>query len=337
MTSTHHTAVFATDADPVVRPYASRISWGAVFAGLFLALATYLFLGVLGTAVGSGSIDAMAQGNPLAGFGTGAGIWVGVSTLVALAVGAFIAGRSAPGKGVLHGVLCWAVTTLVTVYALSSLATGVIGTASRVAGSGIALAGQGVAAVAPSIASGVKDQMQKNGIDFDFTDARNQLETLLRQTGKAELSPEQLKAQANSAVTDGKSTAENAATTPQGAGNDLGAFFDRLRQKAQPGLDAADKEALVNIIVARTGKSRPEAEQMAANYEQTYNQAVAKYEQLKVQAEQKAREASDAAAKGVSRAAWAAVIVMLLGLAISAAAGFAGRRSGLRKEGFVVA
>ena len=229
-------------------------------------------------------------------------------------------------------MLCWAVTTLITVYALSSLASGVLGTASRVAGSGISLAGQGVAAVAPSIASGVKDQMQKSGIDFDFTDARNQLETLLRQTGKPELNPDTLKSKAESAVTDGKATAESAATTPQNSGNDLSAFFDRLRQKAQPGLDAADKEALVNIIVARTGKTRPEAEQIAANYEQSYNQAVAKYEQLKVQAEQKAREAGDAAAKGVSKAAWAGVVVMLLGLLVSAAAGFFGRRSSLRSD-----
>lgn len=326
------TTVFTSESDAVSRPYATRVSWGAIFAGLFFAMATYLFLGVLGTAVGSGSIDALGDRNPLAGFGTGAGIWVGVSTLLALAVGAFFAGRTAPARGILHGVLCWAVTTLVTVYALSSLAGGVIGTASRVAGSGISLAGQGVAAVAPGIASGVKDQMQKSGINFDFGDARNQLETLLRQTGKAELNPDQLKAQANAAVTDGKATAGDAASSPQNAGNDLGAFFDRLRQKAQPGLDAADKEALVNVIVARTGKTRPEAEQMAANYEQTYNQALAKYEQLKGQAEQKAREAGDAAAKSVSHAAWAGVLVMLLGLAISAAAGFAGRRSAVRSE-----
>lgn len=323
------TTILATDTP---RLHVSRVSWGAVFTGLFLALATYLFLGVLGTAIGSGSIDAMNDRNPLAGFGTGAGAWVGVSTLIALAVGAFFAGRTAPGKGILHGVLCWAVTTLITVYALSSLASGVIGTASRVAGGGISLAGQGVAAVAPSIASGVKDQMQKSGIDFDFTDARNQLETLLRQTGKPELNPETLKSKAESAVTDGKATAENAATTPQNSGNDLSAFFDRLRQKAQPGLDAADKEALVNIIVARTGKTRAEAEQIATNYEQTYNQAVAKYEQLKVQAEQKAREAGEAAAKGVSKAAWAGVVVMLLGLLVSAAAGFFGRRSSLRSD-----
>lgn len=323
------TSILAVDTP---RFAVSRVSWGAVFTGLILALATYLFLGVLGTAIGSGSIDAMNDRNPLAGFGTGTGTWVGVSTLVALAVGAFFAGRTAPGKGILHGVLCWAVTTLITVYALSSLVSGAIGTASRVAGGGISLAGQGVAAVAPSIASGVKDQMQKSGIDFDFTDARNQLETLLRQTGKPELNPDTLKSQANAAATDGKAAAGNAATTPQNAGADLGAFFDRLRQKAQPGLDAADKEALVNIIVARTGKTRPEAEQIAANYEQSYNQAVAKYEQLKVQAEQKAREAGDAAAKGVSHAAWAGVVVMLLGLIVSAIGGFFGRRSGLRTD-----
>lgn len=329
------TTVLASDVDAGPRLYASRVSWGAIFAGLFLALATYLFLGVLGTAIGSGAIDAQQAGNPLAGFGTGAGVWVGVSTVIALAVGAFFAGRTAPGKGILHGVLCWAVTTLVTVYALSSLAGGVIGTASRVAGSGISLAGQGMAAVAPGIASGVKDQMQKNGIDFDFSDARNQLETLLRQTGKSELNPDTLKNKANEAVQDGKSTAGDAATTPQASGNDLASFFDRLRQKAQPSLDAADKDALVNIIMARTGKTRPEAEQIAANYEQTYNQAVAKYNELKVQAEQKAREAGDAAAKGVSHAAWTGVVVMLVGLLVSAAAGFFGRQTGRRREALV--
>lgn len=311
----------------VPRLVASPISWGSIFAGLLLALATYLFLGTLGTAIGSGSIDAMQAGNPLAGFGTGAGIWVGVSTLVALAIGAFFAGRNAPAKGMLHGVLCWAVTTLVTVYALSSLATGLVGTASRVAGSGIALAGQGVAAAAPGVASEVKQQLQKSGIDFDFSDARNQLEILLRQTGKPELNPETLKSQGEAAAQDGQATASSAATTPQDAGNDLAAFFDRLRKKAEPALDAADKEALVNVIVARTGKSRAEAEQIAANYEKTYNQAVAKYQELKAQAEQKAREAADVAAKGVSRAAWSGVVVLLLGLAVSAAAGFFGRRS----------
>lgn len=323
------TTLIAAEAPLHLRHWPSRVSWGAVFTGLFLALATYLFLGVLGTAVGSGAIDALGERNPLAGFGTGTGLWVGASTLIALAVGAFFAGRTAPGKGILHGMLCWAVTTLVTVYAISSLAGGLIGAASGVASTGLSLAGKGVAAAAPAVASGVKDQLQKNGIDFDLSDARAQLETLLRQTGKPALDPDKLKADARAAATDGKATAGDAATTPQTSADDLAAFFDRMRQKAQPGLDAADKDALVNIIAARTGKSRPEAEQVANNYEQSFNQAVAKYNALKQQAEQKAREAGDAAAKGVSHAAWAGVIVLLLGALVSAGAGFMGRRSSL--------
>jgi len=325
-----NTTTFVGTAVP--NPLRRHVSWGAVFAGLLLALTCYLFFGVLGTAIGAATIDPMSERSPLSGFGTGAGVWVGISTLIALAVGAFIAGRNAAGNGVLHGVLCWALTTLVALYMVSALAGNVIGAAGRLAGSGLALAGQGVAAAAPSVASGVKDQLQQNGVSFDFDDARNQLDTLLRQSGKAELAPEQLKSQADAAVADGKNTGAAASTTPQNADTDLGAFFDRLRQRAKPGLEAADREALVNIIVARTGKTRPEAEQIAANYEQTYNQAVAKWEQLKVQAEQKAREAGDAAAKAVSQAAWAGVIVMLLGLAVSAAAGYFGRRTGLRDE-----
>lgn len=333
-TSTASNSLFATS--PLHTGF-NRVSWGAIFAGFFLALVTYLFLGVLGTAIGAGSIDAVGDRNPLAGFGTGAGIWVGVSTLLALAVGAFIAGHSAPSKGALHGVLCWAVTTLITVYALSSLAGGVIGTASRVAGTGISLAGQSVAAVAPGIASGVKDQLKQNGVDFDFADIRTQLETLLRQTGKAELSPEALKSQAAGAVQDGKATAGQSAKAPQASGDDLGAFIDRLRQKAQPGLDAADKEALVNIIMARTGQSRTEAQQTADNFQKSFDQAIAKYEELKTQAEQKARQAAEVAASGVSKAAWAGVGVMLLGLLVSAAAGFFGRRTALRSEPLIAA
>lgn len=323
MTTTTATVLLPQSAEV----YRGRVSWGAVFVGLFLALATYLFLGVLGTAVGTGSIDALRERNPLAGFGMGTGLWVGASTLIALAVGAFFAGRSAPGKGILHGVLCWAVTTLVTVYAISTLAGGVIGAASGVASTGLSLAGQGVAAAAPTLASGVKDQLQKSGINFDLSDARAQLETLLRQTGKPALDPDKLKAAARAAASDGKATAADAATAPQTSADDLAAFFERLRQKAQPGLDAADKDALVNIIAARTGKSRAEAEQVADNYEQTFNQAVAKYNAFKQQAEQKAREAGDAAARGVSHAAWAGVIVLLLGAMVSGGAGFLGRRS----------
>ena len=111
------------------------------------------------------------------------------------------------------------------------------------------------------------------------------------------------------------------------AGDALAAWFDRVRAQAKPAIDAADRDALINLIVARTGKPRAEAEQMADNYAQTYQKAVAQYDALKRTAEQKAREAGDTAARGVSRAAWTTLVLLLLGAAVSFAAGRVGRRT----------
>ncbi|MGS1002179.1 hypothetical protein ACVCH0_10925 [Burkholderia glumae] len=310
-----------------VRLIPTRPSWGAVFVGFVVAMSTYLFLAVLGTAIGASAFDPLGNRNPFSGFGTAASIWVALSTLLALAAGGFFAGRSAPGKGALHGFLSWSLTTLATVYLVSSVAGGAIGAVSGVAGQGLSLAGQGIAAVAPTLASGAKAALRRNGVSPNLDDIEANLETLLKQSGKSALAPSQLASAASAAAADAGSTASQAAVNPQSSGADLKDFFARLKAKAQPAMDAADRDALVNIIVARTGKSRQEAEQIADHYEQTYNQAQQQLQQLKQTGEQKAREAGDAASAGVSRVAWMAAIVLLLGAIVSALAGLIGHRT----------
>jgi ElaB/YqjD/DUF883 family membrane-anchored ribosome-binding protein len=83
----------------------------------------------------------------------------------------------------------------------------------------------------------------------------------------------------------------------------------------------------VNIVAARTGKSHEEAQAIVDNYAQTYDAALAKYQQLKVQAEQQAREAAASAARGVSKAAWGSVVILLIGAAVAGVAGWLGLRS----------
>ena len=314
-----------------------RLSWGAAFVGFVIALMTYLLLTVLGAAIGAGAFDPLANKNPFSGFGTAASIWVGVSTLLALAVGAFFAGRSAPRQGALHGLLTWALTTLATLYLVTSAAGGVVSAAAGVAGQGLSLAGQGLAAAAPTVASGVKSVLDQNGLTPQIGDLENNLKTLLQQSGKSALSPAQLASAASATTAAGASSAKDAATDPQAASADLQGFFDRLKQKAQPAMDAADRDALVNIIMARTGKSRAEAEQIADNYEQTYNQALAKMRALKQAGEQKAREAGSAASASVSHVAWTATLVLILGGAISALAGMFGLRTARRTDEAILA
>ncbi len=82
-----------------------------------------------------------AKGNPLSGFGTGTGIWLLVSTLASLSQA-----RSSPAaphlnRGGLHGLLSWAITTLLTTRLVVSLASGVVGLAGSAVGKGLSLAG----------------------------------------------------------------------------------------------------------------------------------------------------------------------------------------------------
>lgn len=305
----------------------SGISWGAVFAGVSLSLVTYLLLSLLGTAIGMAAVDPLAANTHVSGVGTAAGIWFVLTTLISIATGAYVAGRTSPAQGSLHGVLAWAVTTLFTLYLLASVASGILGATANVVGRGLSVAGEGVARAVPGLADKVQSGLEQSGVQFDMGNLRQELDTLLRQTGKPELAPEALRNTANQAAQSGEAAVQDSAARPQQAGDDLAQWWQRVQRSASPALDAADKEALVNIIAARTGQSQAEAQKIADNYEATYNKALARYEELKKQAEQKAREAADATARAVSQAAWWSLAALLLGAAIAAFFGNMGLRN----------
>ncbi len=94
----------------------------------------------------------------------------------------------------------------------------------------------------------------------------------------------------------------------------------RFCSRDQKTFNAADRDALVNIVIARTGQSRPEAEATVASYQQTYERAQAQYEQTKAQAAQKAREIGQTTADATASAALWAFVALLLS-AIAAALG----------------
>lgn len=113
-----------------------RLSWGSIIAGVILSSIIYLIMSVLGTAIGASLLSPLSQPNPLHGFGFGSGAWVIVTTVLAVFVGSYFAGRCAPVLGWLHGLLSWAVMTLLVVYGMSSLLAGAVSTAGSVAATG---------------------------------------------------------------------------------------------------------------------------------------------------------------------------------------------------------
>lgn len=80
-----------------------------------------------------------------------------------------------------------------------------------------------------------------------------QMGQLLREIGKPQLQPENLQDRAQGALDQAQNTAQNPA--------DLKAMVSRALGQNGDVVKAADRDALINVIMNRTGKSRPEAEQ----------------------------------------------------------------------------
>lgn len=262
----------------------TRISWAAIIAGVILVVAVQMLLSMLGLGVGLGLVSPNTNGTPDASsFGIGAGLWWLVSSLVALALGGYVAswlgGLTTRFDGLLHGIMTWAIATLLTFYLLTSAVGGLIGGAFSVVGSGLSSAGSGASAVAPKLAEAA-------GVTPD----------LLQQQAQAYLQP---------------ANPDPANMTPQDAQKEIVAALPKL---ASGGPDAAAaKERIIAITAAQGHISRDEATKR-------FNDAQARFTQTKDQTVQTAKNTADASASAASKGSFLAFLVLALG-ALAAALG----------------
>lgn len=149
---TRTTGVADTAGGPVIEHTGFRLSWGAIFAGLIVAMVTQIVLSVLGLAIG---LTVWDPGDPAAGLAQGAGIWVAVAALISLFAGGIVTGRLAGvltvGDGALHGGVMWGLSVMVTLWLSAAGAGMVLGGAFQVvgtaAGAGFGLVGEDAADV----------------------------------------------------------------------------------------------------------------------------------------------------------------------------------------------
>ena len=164
-----------------------RLSWGSIIAGVILSMIVYLIMSVLGTAIGASLLSPMSKPDPLHGFGFGSGVWVIVTTVLAVFVGSYYAGRCAPVLGWLHGLMSWAVMTLLVVYGMTSLITGAVSTAGSVAATTaqVSATAANQSGATPSIVDTAKQQVQAAVASAASAASSPQAEQTARETADA--------------------------------------------------------------------------------------------------------------------------------------------------------
>jgi len=281
----------ATPAEDARTMMLNRIAWGAVLAGVVIALVTQLVLNMIGLGVGVSTLDpaAGAAENPSATtLSIGAGIWFVLSGVIASFAGGYAAGRLAgkPKESTAgwHGLTAWALTTLVIFYLLTSTVGGLLGGA--------------------------------------YNTVTSALGGVTRTVGSTAQTAVQAAAPSLAQASDPFSAIENQVRGASG-GNDPAALRDAAVASVRAAVtgDQAQAQAARDRAAQALAKSQniPEdqARAQVQQYEQQYRGAVD-------QAKQKATHAADLAAKGVSRGALFGSLALILG----ALAGWFGGRTG---------
>ncbi|BAQ47185.1 MULTISPECIES: hypothetical protein [Methylobacterium] len=258
----------------------NQVSWGAIFAGAVTALVTQVILNLVGVGVGLSSVGVNASDNPAAStLSTGAGLWFVVSGIVASLAGGAIAGRLSgkplPGAAALHGLVSWAVTTLVVIYLVTSAASGLVGGTLSTVSSALGGAGNLVGGTVQTAAQAAAPSLSK---------IQNPLE------GIEDKVRQQAAGQDPQAARDAAVAAVRAVLTGDAA------------QKEQAKNRAAD------ALAKAQGISPDQAKTQIDDYQKQYEQAVAT-------AKQKAEAAAVTAKSAATQGAFYAAIALLLGAA----------------------
>ena len=273
---------------------ATRLSWGAIFAGVVIAVAVQLVLGILGAGIGLTMVDPVEGTTPGAtGFGIGAGIYWLITTVVALGAGGYAAARVAGVHerfdALVHGLVVWGVTLILTLYLLTSAVGGIIGGAFRTVGAVAGAAGSTVAAAAPKAA---------NLAGIDEGDVRSEAAAYLSDAPN-----------------------DPALMTPEQAQTEIARELSALARGGADGRAAEDR--IVDIVAAQRKIDRAQAQAQVTRAKQQFVQARDKTVET-------AKSATDTAAGAAAGTSFVIVLALLVGAAASGFGATAATRRRLR-------
>ena len=284
-------AALSTDSET----RSSGVSWAAIFAGALSAAALSLILALLGTGLGFSTLSPYEDHSAVV-LGVSTILWVTLTSILASGIGGYMAGRLRVKwatvhtdevffRDTAHGMLAWAVATLLTAAMFGSALTSVISGAAT-AGAGVAKTVATAGAAAGTVAAKNSDMGSTMNPGDYFTD-------MLMRSDKP--------------VTD-------ASANPR---TEVARIFATSIHNGS--LAADDRTYLAQTVAARTGMTQADAEKRV---DDVYARMNAAAEKAKATAKDVADKARKTAA---TAALWLTVSLLLGAFVASLAATFGGR------------
>ena len=285
----------ALGADTTGETKRSGVSWAAIFAGAVSSAALSLILALLGTGLGFSTLSPYEDHSAVV-MGVTTILWISITSILASGIGGYMAGRLRVKwstvhtdevffRDTAHGLLAWAVATLLTAAVFGSALTSAI--------SGVASAGGGIAKTAVTAGAAAGTVAAKDGSTGSSMNPTDYFTDMLMRSDKP-----LAEANANPRV-------------------EIGRIF--ATSVANGTLAPDDRTYLAQTVAARTGMTQPEAEKRVDDVYARMNAAAAKAKAAAKEAADKARKAAATAAL------WLTVSLLLGAFVASLAATFGGR------------
>ena len=267
-------------------------SWGSIFAGMFVTIVLQIMLTLLGIAIGIASIQPLQGQASAQNMALGSGIWLLVTGLISIWVGAWVAGRLSGGPlladGMLHGIVTWCVSMVAMFYLLATAVGAVLGGTGALVGGAMSQSSGGETGQNPVSAIG-------DEIKAMFPQAGK----LLPPTGRTE-----------NEQTPGQIT-KFASEDPE-----LADALTRLEKNGGVSKSAQDRDQVINLLTTKHNLNQEDASNLLNQWDHAFQQAQAK-----------AGQVASKAAEGLSQGALWGFIALVLGLLAAAWGGWAGAAS----------
>src|SRR5215469_4057391 len=235
-----------------------RASWGSIFAGMFVTIVLQIMLTLLGIAIGIATIEPLLGQTTAQSMALGSGVWLLVTGLISIWVGAWVSGRLSGGPlladGMLHGIVTWCVSMLAMFYLLATAVGAVLG------GTGALVGG----AMSQSSSTG---QNPVSALGDEIKAMFPQAGKLLPPTGRAE------NEQAPGQIT------KFAAEDPQ-----LADALARLEKNGGVSKSAQDRDQVINLLTTKHNLNQEDASNLLNQWDQAFQQEQAKATQVASQA-----------------------------------------------------